>query len=115
MQEKILTPDNVSYIYKNLEKEIAKRLNNNPEAIKKKRAQYDKLSLEMQNYLNYIKLGNFSKAVSKALKQCKSRFELLTEEIKSLEFQKNNTFKSPPLEWVKHRLERLYETLVSNN
>jgi len=39
---------------------------------------------------------------------------LLTEEIKSLEFQKRNTFKSPPLEWIKHRLERLHETLEKN-
>ena len=114
LQEKILTPGNVSYIYKNLEKQIAKRLNDNPEAIKKKKVQYDKLSLEMQNYLNYIKSGNFSKAVSEALKQCESRFELLTEEIKSLEFQKSNTFQSPPVEWIRHRLERLYETLSKN-
>ncbi len=114
LQEKILTPDNVSYIYKNLETEIAKRLNTNPETTKKKRAQYDKLSLEMQNYLNYIKLGNFSKAVSEALKHCESRFELLTEEIKSLEFQKQNTFKSPPAEWIRHRLRRLRETLSKN-
>ena len=114
LEEKILTPDNVSYVYKNLERQIAKRLNDSPEDIKKKKYQYDKLSLEMQNYLNYIKLGNFSKAVSEALKQCESRFELLSEEIKSLEFQKRNTFKSPPMEWVRHRLERLQETLSKN-
>ncbi len=114
LQEKILTPDNVDYIYKNLEKQIAKRLNDNPEAIKKKKAQHDKISLEMQNYLNYIKSGNFSKAVSEALKQSESRFELLTEEIKSLEFQKSNTFKSPPVEWIRHRLGRLHETLSKN-
>ncbi len=114
LQEEILTPNNVNYIYKNLEKQIAKRLNDNPEAIKKKKSQHDKLSLEIQNYLNYIKVGNFSKAVSEMLKQCESRFELLAEEIKSLEFQKNNTFKSPPIEWIKDRLGHLYDTLGKN-
>lgn len=46
------------------------------------------LNLEYAAYPNYIKLGNFSKAVSEALKQCEARSELLTEEVKSLEFQK---------------------------
>jgi len=32
----------------------------------------------------------------------------------SLEFQKQNTFKAPPKEWINHRLENLYETLKKN-
>ena len=38
----------------------------------------------------------------------------MKEEIKSLEFQKENAFQSPPKEWVEHRLENLHETLSKN-
>ncbi len=31
-----------------------------------------------------------------------------------MEFQKQNTFKSPPKEWMKYRLEKLHETLSKN-
>ena len=66
LKEKILTAGNLEYVYKNLERSIAKGLNEVPELIKKKKSQYDKALLEIQNYLNYIKTGNFSNAVSEA-------------------------------------------------
>ncbi len=36
------------------------------------------------------------------------------EKNRSLEFQEQNTFKSPPKEWINHRLEKLHETLSKN-
>ncbi len=111
LKEKILTAENVAYIYKNVEKVAAKGLNEVPELIKKKKAQSDKLLLEIQNYLNYIKTGNFSKAVSEALSEAEKRGGSLTQEISSLEFQQGNAFKPPAEEWIRHRLEQLHETL----
>ena len=43
LKEKILTRENVAYLYKNLEKLAAKGLNEVPEMIKKKNSQYDTL------------------------------------------------------------------------
>ena len=34
--------------------------------------------------------------------------------MQSLEFQKKGAFKSPPKEWIDHRLENFYETLNKN-
>ncbi len=59
-------------------------------------------------------MGNFSNAVSKALQDAEKRSEILKQEIKSLEFQQQNTFKSPPKDWINHRLEKLNETLNKN-
>ena len=59
-------------------------------------------------------MGNFSKTVSEALKEAEIRTENIGEEIKSLEFQRQNTFKTPPKEWIKDRLENLHETLDKN-
>jgi len=114
LKERILTLDNLKYVYEKVEKLVASGMNEVPDLIKKKKAQYDKSLHEAQNYLNYIKMGNFSKTVSEALQDVEARNESLAEEIKSLEFQKQNTFKAPPQEWVKNRLENLHETLNKN-
>ncbi len=114
LKEKILTRENVEYVYKKIERLIAKGLNEVPELIKKKNSQYEKLLSEIQNYLNFVKVGNFSKAVSEALKEAERRSDNLKEEIKSLEFQKQNAFQSPPKEWIDHRLDDLHETLNKN-
>lgn len=109
-----MTEENLEYVYKNLEKAIAKGLNRVPELIKKRKYQYEKILSEIQNYLNYIKVGNFSNAVSEALQDGEKRSEILKQEIKLLEFQQQNTFKSPPKEWINYRLEKLHETLDKN-
>ncbi|MEA3347245.1 MAG: recombinase family protein, partial [Candidatus Auribacterota bacterium] len=100
LMKEILTFKNLEYVYKNLEKLVSKGLNKTPELIKNKKSQHDKVSLEIQNYLNYIKIGNFSNAVSEALKEAESKGKTLKDELKSLEYQKENTFKSPPKEWI---------------
>jgi len=93
---------------------VSSGMNEVPELIKKKKSENDKALQEMQNYLNYIKMGNFSKAVSEALKEVEIKSENLKEDIKSLEFQRQNTFKAPPKEWIKDRLENLHQTLDKN-
>ena len=114
LKDKILTAGNLEYVYKNVERLAAEGFNEVPDLVKKKRAQYGKLQQEIQNYLNFIKVGNLSKAVSEALTEAEKRNEELTAEIGSLEFQKDNSFKAPPKEWINHRLENLRETLNKN-
>ena len=114
LRNRILTAENLQYVYKNLEKIVQKGLNQVPEHTKKKKYEYDKVMREIQNYLNFIKAGNFSNAVSEALKEAESKSENLNNELKSLEFQKQNMFKSPPREWIDHRLHKFYETLGGN-
>jgi DNA invertase Pin-like site-specific DNA recombinase len=114
LQNKLLTVENLKYIYKKVEDLISKSLNGVPEELKKKKLQYEKLSSEIRNYLNYIKAGNFSNAVADALKEVERKSEELKIEMGSLEFQKEGTFKAPPKEWIEHRLGHLRETLNKN-
>jgi len=114
LKERLLTSENLKYVYKKVEVLISKGLNEVPELMKKKKAQHEKLLSEIQNYLNYVKMGNFSKAVSDALNEAEKKGEDLKQELGSLEFQKENSFKAPPKEWIDHRLERLRETLNKN-
>jgi hypothetical protein len=114
LKDKILTTDNLEYVYKNVEKLAAEGFNEVPELVKKKKAQYEKIQQEIQNYLNFIRVGNLSKAVSEALTEAEKKNDELKQEMESLEFQKENSFKAPPKEWINHRLENLRETLNKN-
>ncbi|MDP2913072.1 MAG: recombinase family protein, partial [Candidatus Omnitrophota bacterium] len=114
LQNKILTVENLEYIYKKVEALISKNLNGVPEELKKKRLQHERLASEIRHYLDYVKVGNFSKAVSDALREAEAKSEELKVEMGSLEFQKKDSFKAPPKEWISHRLERLRETLNKN-
>jgi site-specific DNA recombinase len=114
LKEKILTSNNLSYVYKNLEKLIQKEFNKVPEHVTKKKHEYEKIAKEIQNYLNFIKAGNFSTAVAEAMKEAEAKGENLQTELKALEYQEKNTFKSPPSEWIDHRLEEFHGTLSKN-
>ena len=48
------------------------------------------------------------------MQDAETKSEQLKQEVDSLEFQKKNTFQSPPEEWIKHRLENLHATLIRN-
>jgi DNA invertase Pin-like site-specific DNA recombinase len=110
----ILTPDNLQYIFINIEKLAAETLNKTPEILKKRKAEIEKLKDEIQNYLNFVKVGNFSKAVADALSGAETKSDELNREVASLEFQQNNNFKAPPKEWIECRLEAFRETLNKN-
>ncbi len=114
LKESILTPDNVAFVYKQVEQLAARGLNKVPEFLRKKRAERDRLLSQVQNYLNFVKAGNFSKAVSEALKEAEAKSEELGGEIEALEYQRTNRFKAPPREWVEHRLAELHGTLSRN-
>jgi hypothetical protein len=111
LMKTIFTIENLEYVYKNVERIAAEGLNEVPEELEKKKAQIEKLRQEIHNYINFIKMGNFSKAVSEALTVAENRKEGLQREIEGLEFQQGNSFKAPPKEWVNHRLGKLRETL----
>lgn len=104
----------MKYIFDNVEKTIAKTLNEVPEEIKQKKAQMEKIQTELQNFLNFIKTGNFSKLVSEAIVDAENRQGKLQGEIQAMDFQRTNAFKAPPKEWIEFRLERFQETLNKN-
>ena len=114
LKEKLLTEENLKYVYENVEKEIAKTLGQVPEELKQKKQQHEKIQAELQNLLNFIKVGNFSKVVSEALVDAENRSDKLKCEMQALEFQRGNAFKAPPKEWIEFRLEKFFETLNKN-
>lgn len=114
LKEKFLTAENLKYVYDNVEKAIAKTMNEVPEELKVKRAQHEKVQAELQNLLSFIKSGNFSKMVSEAIVDAEGRSERLKNEMQGMEFQTKNAFKSPPKEWIEHRLDKFKKTLDMN-
>ena len=93
LKAKFLTPENLEYVYEAVEQTIAKTLNEVPEEVKLKRHERDKVQKELQNLLNFVKAGNFSRVVSEALTDAENRDKKLEGEMQALEFQKSNAFK----------------------
>ena len=114
LKEKMLTVKNLKYIFQKVEEIAAASLNTTPETLKKKRSEIVKLQDEIQNYINFVKAGNFSKSIADALTEAEKKDANLKQDIASLEFQTNNTFKAPPREWIEARLAKLTETLNQN-
>ena len=114
LQEKLLTLENIQYVFDKVEQLIKKGMGDLPQSLRNKRREYEKSQKEIQNYLNFIKSGNFSEAVATALNETEKKIKQTEEEIKSLEFQETNTFKAPPKEWINHRLEQIGKTLEAN-
>ena len=114
VKEKVLTPDNLFQIYKRVEELAAKEMNTVPDQIKKKQANLDKTRQEVDNYMNFIKIGNISKSVSDAISDAEKRLEQLKAEIESFKYQIEQNFKAPPKEWIKYRIDRLTDTLNRN-
>ena len=114
LKEKIVTIENLEYVYQRVEQEAAKTLEHAPDLIRTKKAQLEKLQSHIRNYLEFIKQGNLSKAVAEALSEAESKSEELNQEMGTLESHTQNRFKPPPKEWIQFRLERLHETLNKN-
>ena len=114
LKEKFLTAENIKYIFDNVEKAIAKTMNEVPAEVKQKKAQMEKIQTELQNLLGFIKAGNFSKLVSEAIVDAEGHQENLKGEIQALDYQRTNAFKAPAKEWIEFRLERFQETLNKN-
>jgi hypothetical protein len=65
LKDKFLTAENLKYVYENVEKTIAKTLNEVPEELRQKRHQYDKVQAEMQICSVSLKQETFQRVVSK--------------------------------------------------
>jgi site-specific DNA recombinase len=111
LQERVLTAENVEYVFRKVEELANEDLDQVPELMKKKKSQQDKVDFEIRNYLQFIKRGNLSKAVSEALSEAEKKKERLQEELEALEYQKANSVCAPPREWMERRLAKLRETL----
>ncbi|MEI6831739.1 MAG: recombinase family protein, partial [Candidatus Omnitrophota bacterium] len=114
LKNDILTAENMDYVYKKVEKMASEGFNELPELVHKKKTQLEKLERDIQNYLNFVRIGNLSKAVSEALSETEKKTNEIKLELNSLEYQKENTFKAPAKEWIACRLEKLCGTLNKN-
>lgn len=88
LKEKFVTPQNLR-IYK---KDYSNSLFEITNELKQKRNHYEKVQIELQNLLNFIKAGNFSKRVSEAIIEAENRSEKLKKEMQSLKLQQKNAF-----------------------
>jgi site-specific DNA recombinase len=110
--EKVLTPNNVSYILKKVEKELRKIHNTFPEKYKQKVKEKKKIEKGLINLINFIQ------EEGKKRPKIGERIDFLTDQLNQIEFEieefekkRKLTFRAPPKEWVISRLNDIKDIL----
>jgi hypothetical protein len=84
LRETILTEANLNRILQARRTEADKRKQEFIDLLATKRSEQTKLTREIENYIGFIKAGNFSKTVTRKLEEAEKKSESLEDEIKGL-------------------------------
>jgi site-specific DNA recombinase len=111
VQEQISDPDQIMYVLKRVEEQIAKQRSDLPDALRLKEAELTAEQRRMANFVDFIGEGRGSQALAKALVETERRVEMLGAEVDGLQRSRDKIFRPPPIEWIKDRLGNLQEIL----
>jgi hypothetical protein len=111
VKDELADPEHVAYVLRCVEEEIAKLRSDIPDAIRLKAAELSAEQRRLSNFVDFIDEGRGSQALAKALLETERRVETLTDEVDALRRSREKVFKTPPVEWIKHRLEHLQDVL----
>jgi site-specific DNA recombinase len=114
LQQNILQPERIHQVFETVEKELLKQRSNIPEELKLKQAALDKIQDKINNFVRFVSEGRGSKAITNALNETEKAEEEIEAQIKALEMGQEETYKTPPLEWITHRLEDIQKILELN-
>ncbi len=111
VKDEIADPEHVAYVLRRVEQEIAKLQSDLPDTLKLKEAELAAEQRRLANFVDFIGEGRGSRALAKALVETERRVEALTDEVDGLRRSRQKVFQTPPIEWIKDRLENLQEVL----
>ncbi len=109
--DRVLAAENLQYIFRRIELEIAKQNSHVPELIQAKEAELTAEERKIANFVEFIGKGQGSKALLTALESSEKRAELLKDEIQRLEVSRKLSFKAPSIHWIQERLGNFQEIL----
>ncbi|MGB5198239.1 MAG: recombinase family protein [Candidatus Deferrimicrobium sp.] len=111
LTNRLSNTDSLSYVFRRVEKMVAKEFAESPGAAKRKEDEYKKQRQMLDNLIRYIAQGRQSKAVEEALKECEQKVEQLGADLEFLGKCHTRLFKAPPKEWIEERVSRIKEVL----
>jgi len=113
VRENLTCGDNLRYVFKRVEREIAQICSQVPEMIELKRSELEAEERRVSNFVQFIGEGRGSKALSEALAASEQKVEALRLDLEGLTRSQQPRFKAPPEEWIKDRVSNLQEVLES--
>jgi site-specific DNA recombinase len=111
VQDQISDPEQIAYVLRRVEKEIAKLRSDLPDTLKLKEAELTAEQRRMANFVDFIGEGRGSQALAKALIESEHRVDALSDEVDGLRRSREKIFRPPPTEWLSDRLGNLQEVL----
>ena len=111
LSNRLSNTDSLAYVFRRVEKMVAKEFAESPGAAKRKEDEYKKQRQMLDNLVGYIAQGRQSKAVESALEECEKKVEQLGTDLEFLGKCHTRLFKAPPKEWIEERVSRIKEVL----
>ncbi len=111
LREKLASAENVAYVLKRVEEEVAKTYSEVPEAIRLKEAALEAEDRRVANFIEFIADGRGSKALGEALAAAERKVEDLRAELELLRRGRDVALKAPPPPWIEERIATLQAVL----
>ncbi len=111
VREKLVSAENLHYVLKRVEKEIARACVDMPEKIRLMEAEVRAEERRVSNFVEFIGTGQGSKALAHALVQSERNVEELRAGLMQLRHSQVSAFKAPPKEWIEEKMTTMQKTL----
>ena len=111
IKQRISDPQQIAYVLRRVEEQIAKLRSDLPDTLKLREAELAAEQRRMANFVDFIGEGRGSPALAKALVETERRVESLTTEVEGLRRSREKVFRPPPIEWISNRTSKLQDVL----
>ena len=111
IRDKLVHPENLDYVFRKLEQQVANASTATPETIRLTEAQVDSEQRRVANFVEFVAEGHGSRALVEALTASENRLENLRTELAGLRRSQREVFSTPPREWLAERIKTLQTVL----
>ena len=109
--DKLSPPENLQYVIKRVEEEIASCQSSLPDILRMKTTELEAEERRISNFIEFIAEGRGSQALAEALSVSEQRVQTLRAEVEQLKRTKRRAFKTPSSVWIQERVSELQELL----
>ena len=111
VRDRLSSPEQIRYILKKVEAEVARLYSDVPETIRTKEKEMIAEERKLANFVDFIGEGRGTRELGKALEETEGRVDVLRKELDGLRRSRDKVFQAPPIEWIEERLLRFRELL----
>ena len=111
VRDRLANPENLDYVFKKLEQEVASASTATPETIRLKEVECDAEQRRVANFIEFVAEGRGSRALGSALTASETRLKELRIDLEGLRRSQDEVFLAPPREWITERIGTIQTVL----